>query len=162
MSDLDGSCSSSESDVESAGENPPNSSERGAVKDGKAPRKSRQSPGSAEIIKELRRMESALSASIQRVSRRVDRLEGAPPAKRQVTVTRHGSDTFSLTSWVDHEDGVASVPPPQWSGSEEEKRAKSRDGRSGAPSIVELSEDNVVLISSAFTTVLQSAEWKRV
>ena len=82
MSDPDGSCNSSESDVESAGENLPNSSERGAVKDEKAPCKSRQSPGSAEIIKELRMMESTLSASIQRVSQRVDRLEGAPPSQK--------------------------------------------------------------------------------
>ena len=82
MSDPDGSCNSSEGDVESAGENPPNSSERGAIKDGKAPYQSRQSPCSAEIIKELRRMESILSASIQRVSRRVDCLEGAPPSQK--------------------------------------------------------------------------------
>ena len=98
MSDPDGSFDTLESDVESAGENPPNSSERGAIKGGKAPRKSRQSSGSVGIIKELRRMESALNASIQEVSRRVDRLEGAPPpAEKQATENCRGAGTSSPT-----------------------------------------------------------------
>ena len=63
-SDPDVSFTTMEGDVESASENPPNSSERGAIKDGKTSRKSRQSSGNDKIIKELRRTESALSASI--------------------------------------------------------------------------------------------------
>ena len=73
-----------ESDAHFVGENPSNPSERGAVNDGKAPRKSRQSSGiNNDIIKELRWMESALSTSIHEVSRRVDRLEGAPPPSQK-------------------------------------------------------------------------------
>ena len=164
MSDSDGSFDMLEDDVESAGEKPPNSSERGALKGGKAPRKPRQSSGSDGVIKELRRMESALNAYmyIQEVSRRVDRLEGAPPAKRQATENRRGAGTSTPTCWADREDGVASVPCPQWSDSEEEERVENEDGRSGAPSVIELSEDNAAFVSSAFTTVLPSAERKRV
>ena len=54
-------------------------------------------------------MESTLSASIQRVSKMIDHLEGTPPSKGQVTETCSGLNIFSLTSWADHEDSVASV-----------------------------------------------------
>ena len=164
MSDPDGS-SSSDSDLRFAGGNPSTPSERGAVNGGKAPRKSRQSSGSNDIIKELRRMESALSASIQEVSRRVDRLEGAPPAKRKATEVRRGSDTLSPIGWAGREDDMASVPRPQWSDSdqdEHDERAEVGDGRSGTPSVIQLSEENAALVSSAFSTVLPSAERKRV
>ena len=56
---------------------------------------------------------------------------------------------------------MASVPYPQWSDSEEDKQAAVGDKRSGASSIIELSEDNTTFVSSAFT-VLPSTEPKQV
>ena len=89
-------------------------------------------------------------------------MKAHPPAKRKATETRRGSDTLSPIGWAGHEDGLVTVPRPEWSDSEEDERAEGGDGRSGAPSTIELSEDNAMFISSAFSTVLPSAERKRV
>ena len=83
MNYSDGFSESSESDSHFASKNPSNPSKMGTVNDGKAWCKSRQKSGSDNIIKELKRMESALSASVQEVSQRVDHLEGTPPSPRK-------------------------------------------------------------------------------
>ena len=84
-------------------------------------------------------MEHALSASIQEVSRRVDSIEGTPPAKRKVTETRRGSDTLNPIGWEGQEHDLASVPRLEWSDSEEDEQAEVEDGRSGDPATIELS-----------------------
>ena len=84
----------------------------------------------------------------------------SPPAKRKATETRRGSDTLSPNGWAGWEDDLASAPRPEWVDSKEDERAEVRDGRLGAPFVTELSEDNAAFISSAFSTILASAEWE--